>query len=787
MTELTPARGALAALPASALILVAAFSAAPAAALDLDCTWTGAGADANWSTPENWSGCADAAPGHGDRLVFPAGPAVLDTVNDLFGPVYANVRFEGAGYTVSGDAVNTNFLTVSAPTSLATDLELVHGAGEHLVHIAADLTVEAGHQLGFFQAPLATSVVSLTNGAVIDAALGGSAERLVLRGDGRFAVRGDGYAGTIALEDGAVLSCGGAECGAATGPLQVFDGSRLEFTGDAGFTRPIELGVDGPANAPGVVAGAHAVTLDGGVDVLASALVSGGQAGALAFTDGISIASGAALELTGANELPAFATLLSAPDAELRVGTPAQHGSLRIAEGQFGHEGATVVTGLGSELVAGDQIALGPVGGAPTIVQEGATLGVDATIVVGEHVLVDGDSRVATVSPGASATFEQLELTAGGRVETLATPSAISLAGVSGAGPLRLFSAGIDAPILFDAGGTSAFTGTTVAETGAIALNRDGAIPGDLTVVDAHVTTLHTVHGEEHDLIADDALVTIDGGELVLNDGERFAALAGAGGSLLLVDAASRLALGGAGDTAWAGAIRGGGALVHDGVGHQRFSGDWAELAGGSRLEAVDGTVSVDGAFAETTATVAGRLQGTGVLGDVVLDGGVLAPGASPGCLAVTGAVGDGPGTIELELGGTDPCAFDRIDAGVQHLAEAEWAVSFVDGFAPEAGQVFAVVRTSGQGDDALPNAVFDVDGVAVERSWTGDEVLLTVAGAGETPTAPGGAGGPAAGPSHSGLADTGAEPAVPAALAMLLLLAGAVAGTLGMRASRAR
>ncbi|GAA1783161.1 hypothetical protein [Agromyces lapidis] len=788
MTQMTPARRALVAVPASALILTAAFAAQPANAFDLDCTWTGAAADAAWSSAANWSGCAGAAPGDGDRLMFPTGPAVLDTVNDLFGTVFSNVRFEGGGYSVAGDPVETNFLTVSAPTTFDTDLELVHSAGEHLVHVAADLTVTAGHHLGFAQAPLAVSIVSLTNGAVIGANLGGSAERLELRGDGRLELGGDTYAGTVALEDGAVLACGGADCGAASGTLQVSDASRLEFTGDAVFPRPIELGPDGPTVGASIVTGPHSVSLDGGVDALSSASIAGGEASPLLLTGGLSIAAGATLGLIGSSELPVFATLISAPDAGLTIGTESSPGRLRIVEGQFGHDGATTVTGLGSELVAGDQIALGPVGGAPTTVQAGATLGVDATIVVGEHVRVDADSRVATVAPAATATFDHLELVGGGKVETLASPSAISLADVSGTGELHLYSDGPDAPILFDAGGTSSYVGATFAETGTVALNRDGAVPGDLVIAAADVTTVHTAHTELHDLIADTALVTIDGGELVLNDRERVGALAGGGGSLLLVDGESGLLLGGDGETAWAGSVRGGGTITHDGTGAQRFSGDWSELAAGSRLDVEQGTVAVDGSFADTLATVSARLEGTGTLGDIVLDSGRLAPGASPGCLGATGEVGGGAGTVEIELGGAEDCAFDRIGAATQTLADADWAVSFVDGFVPAEGQVFAVVTTSGPGNDPLPSEQFVVDGVTLERSWNGSEVLLTVIEVpAEEPAGPGdGDSGGASGSDADGsdsdgsapasdLAETGVEPVAVIAGALALLALGAL------------
>ena len=44
-------------------------------------TWDGGGANAFWTTPQNWVG--DVVPNPGDDLVFPTGAARLVNVNDF--------------------------------------------------------------------------------------------------------------------------------------------------------------------------------------------------------------------------------------------------------------------------------------------------------------------------------------------------------------------------------------------------------------------------------------------------------------------------------------------------------------------------------------------------------------------------------------------------------------------------------------------------------------------------------------------------------------------------------
>jgi hypothetical protein len=80
-------------------------SATPASAVNK--TWTGGGADDNWTTGANWGGTAPSA---GDDLFFP-GPTPRLTPNNDFpaGTQFASITFTGTGgYTITGNAIMIN-------------------------------------------------------------------------------------------------------------------------------------------------------------------------------------------------------------------------------------------------------------------------------------------------------------------------------------------------------------------------------------------------------------------------------------------------------------------------------------------------------------------------------------------------------------------------------------------------------------------------------------------------------------------------------------------------------
>jgi len=70
------------------------------------CTWTGSGADNNWSSAANWSSCGGSKPNNGDSLVFPDGAARLVNNNDLAAFSAAHLQVDGIDYVIGGAAIS---------------------------------------------------------------------------------------------------------------------------------------------------------------------------------------------------------------------------------------------------------------------------------------------------------------------------------------------------------------------------------------------------------------------------------------------------------------------------------------------------------------------------------------------------------------------------------------------------------------------------------------------------------------------------------------------------------
>jgi len=88
------------------------------------CTWTGNGADAQWSTSANWNNCggAHALPIGGDTLVFPDAANRKVNNNNLSGLQLASLQFNGLNYDIDGSPVAvTSGITVNTPVAGFTD------------------------------------------------------------------------------------------------------------------------------------------------------------------------------------------------------------------------------------------------------------------------------------------------------------------------------------------------------------------------------------------------------------------------------------------------------------------------------------------------------------------------------------------------------------------------------------------------------------------------------------------------------------------------------------------
>jgi autotransporter-associated beta strand protein len=97
-------------------------------------TWTGAGANNNWSTVGNWSG--GAAPTNGGTLVFGSGESQLTNVDDISGLSVAEVKLAG-GYSISGAAI-----TLTGSSGIGIDNQTGTNAFNNPITLGAGLTFE---------------------------------------------------------------------------------------------------------------------------------------------------------------------------------------------------------------------------------------------------------------------------------------------------------------------------------------------------------------------------------------------------------------------------------------------------------------------------------------------------------------------------------------------------------------------------------------------------------------------------------------------------------------------
>ncbi|MBX3412188.1 MAG: hypothetical protein KF708_05670 [Pirellulales bacterium] len=96
-----------------------------------------------------------------------------------------------------------------------------------------------------------------------------------------------------------------------------------------------------------------------------------------------------------------------------------------------------------------------------------------------------------------------------------------------------------------------------------------------------------------------------------------------------------------------------------------------------------------------------GRLGGTGtILGDVLVDGGVVSPGFSPGKLDVVGNYLQGSfGSLDLEIGGLLPGQYDQLSVTGNLSLAGTVNIAFIDGFLPSVGDQFDFFQVGGTFD----------------------------------------------------------------------------------------
>jgi hypothetical protein len=154
-----------------------------------------------------------------------------------------------------------------------------------------------------------------------------------------------------------------------------------------------------------------------------------------------------------------------------------------------------------------------------------------------------------------------------------------------------------------------------------------------------------------------------------------------------------------------------------------------------------------------------GVLSGGGTVREVVNSGGTVAPGDSPGTLTVAGAYTQGAGgTLETELAGTAPGAFDQLLVGGAATLAGTVKIVRAPSFTPALADTFKVVQSASRsgefatlaGDTTAPGEL------VFGATYQGDGATLCFAGGGlcpgtPPPSQPSGPGGGGTQPSNPG------------------------------------
>lgn len=110
-----------------------------------------------------------------------------------------------------------------------------------------------------------------------------------------------------------------------------------------------------------------------------------------------------------------------------------------------------------------------------------------------------------------------------------------------------------------------------------------------------------------------------------------------------------------------------------------------------------------------------GILNGSGgsIFGDVILEGGTLAPGNSPGYMEIYGDLIVNQGVIDLEIAGTGYGEYDELNIGGSSTFSADTVINlnFINGFAPSAFDDFNLLWGWG-GTSGLDLVTFNVLGL---------------------------------------------------------------------------
>ena len=624
-------------------------------------TWSGTGffgPSLVWSDPFNWSEGVVPASGESNLvLVFPPGTNTYVT-NDIAGLVVEQIQISGTNYLLQGLG-GGNSLTIRGSGPLFADFQITGASNT----VAASLGLVLSNTVSFTVPTNKTfTVKSIMSGP-------GGVDKA---GTGTLAMQTAGfnntYAGDTTVRGGLLLLANGNALG-VPGDLTI---------GTAGGTTPCEVKYGNHfavGNGVVTVYTNGVFNLWGFNDTIGSLRLFGGEANTAGGTLGLNgdITTTGYPQLYGIVGLGALTRTINAIDGGLYadvtfsttfpgVGlnkTGAGYVSL-MSTNEF--DGlVTVATGT---LFVGHSGALGTTNSG-TIVSNGAAINLNSFVsVTGEALTVQGsgDPSWGAFGFGTGANWNgNVSLPADTIVDVLSDSAPSSIAGtITGAG--KLIKTGIGTLVL---GGTSFNSNTGGAEVweGGLALDKPQnqfAVVNSL-IIGATNSLPNTAWATlfAGNQISDFATVNIRSNGLLntANNYETIGALIGQG----QVNIGTSQFWVGSGNisSTFDGKLTGNGTtnLVKTGTGTFTLTGT-STVTGPTLVD--EGTLLVNGSMANSPFIVinGGTLGGDGTVNSVTVEaGGTLAPGASPGQLAISGA-------LTMKVGSTYAVELNGLQAG---------------------------------------------------------------------------------------------------------------------------
>ena len=341
----------------------------------------------------------------------------------------------------------------------------------------------------------------------------------------------------------------------------------------------------------------------------------------------------------------------------------------------------------------------------------------DATI--SGTINISGDSAIANDSSNGSVTLNNI-ISGTGNVTFTGNSSAL-----------------VD--FVLDGSSPNTYDGTMIVDQGFIRFDKNGAVPGGLTVT-AHPSEYSgALHGSGiTNAISDTGTVTLtnNGTNVASLDLDGSETIGGLVGNGAIDEQTDTLVLNGSGNYEFTGDINVD-TITKSGTGTQIFNNIDAQT-----INVTAGNLIIKGTTTATTTIGSGSvLKGYGPVGTTIISG-TLAPGLSPGTMTVNGNLDLTNGTYQAELNGTVAgTGYDQaVVSGTTTLSNTTLSASL--GFVPAAGNTFTILRSaviSGTFNGLTDNATITVSGVLMRINYNlnasgEDTVTLTVLSLASTP-----------------------------------------------------